>query len=153
ARLEIELRNLDTATQLLTDGRAAGDAAQQQLATVMLARIEVLRARPQQALDLLNGLREPLPVPVMSEAAAVRGQALFALDRYAEAIGVLTDREVWLDDASAILANQRLIWEGLQGYRGAAAPPPTGDPIVDGWLALAPIANRALAPEELRRAL
>src|SRR5690606_3324234 len=38
-------------------------------------------------------------------------------------------------------------------YPEASAPPPTGDPIVDGWLALAPLANRELAPEELRRAL
>lgn len=153
ARLEIGLGNLGTAASLLTGARTAGDPEQQQVANVLLARIEVLQARPQQALELLNALREPIPVPVLREAAVVRGAALFRLERHAEAIRVLTEREVWLDDAAAIIANQRLIWEGLQQYRGPAAPQPTGDPIIDGWLALAPVANRALSPDELRRAL
>ncbi len=153
ARLEIDLGNPSTAEPLLADARAAGDAEQQQLSIVLLARIAVLRGQPQQALDLLNGLREPIPVAVLREASAVRGQALFRLERYAEAVRVLTEREVWLDDAASILANQRLIWEGLQRYRGSTPPQPIGDPIVDGWLALAPLANRALEPEELRREL
>jgi hypothetical protein len=88
---------------------------------------------------------------VLSDAAAVRGQALFELGRPADAVRTLVEREVWLEDSAAILANQRLIWDGLRQYPPAAPLAPTGDRIVDGWLALAPIATSN--PADLRRSL
>src|SRR5690606_8659337 len=80
-----------------------------------------------------------------------RGQALFQLGRPIEAVRVLVERELWLDDADSVIANQRLIWDGFKQYPPPAALAPIGDPIVDGWLALAPLVN---APQsDLRRVL
>jgi outer membrane PBP1 activator LpoA protein len=44
-----------------------------------------------------------------------------------------------------------MIWDGFRQFPVTTAPAPTGDTIVDGWLALAPLANNVGA--DLRRAL
>ncbi|HEY8520908.1 MAG TPA: penicillin-binding protein activator [Gammaproteobacteria bacterium] len=152
ARLYIELGDLATAARLLDQARASADPLQRQMVTVLLARIELEQGRPQQGLDMIASLGQP-PVPVLREAAAVRGLALFRLNRFAEAVSTLVEREVWLDEGEEILANQRLIWQGLSLYRDDEPPPRTGDAVVDGWLALAPLARAALDPETLRREL
>ncbi|HWN36866.1 MAG TPA: penicillin-binding protein activator, partial [Gammaproteobacteria bacterium] len=88
---------------------------------------------------------------VQRDAAAVRGQALFRIGRPVDAVRVLVEREVWLEDANSIVANQRMIWDG---FRALPTPPPTaptGDAVVDGWLALAPLT--ASTGPELRRSL
>ena len=55
-------------------------------------------------------------------------------------------------DSASILANQRMIWDGFrQTRRCDAALAPTGDRVVDGWLALAPLATSGSA--DLRRSL
>jgi outer membrane PBP1 activator LpoA protein len=105
---------------------------------------------PQAALDMLAALPQALP-SAQRDAAAVRGQALFRVGRPVDAVRVLVEREVWLEDAASILANQRIIWDG---FRALPAPPPTaptGDAVVDGWLALAPMTS-STGPE-LRRSL
>jgi outer membrane PBP1 activator LpoA protein len=88
---------------------------------------------------------------VLRDAAAVRGQALFQLGRHADAVRALVEREVWLEDSAAILANQRMIWDGFRQYPPPAQLAPTGDRIVDGWLALAPLATNGST--NLRRSL
>ena len=65
-------------------------------------------------------------------------------------VPLIRERDFALD-ADAVIANQRLIWEGLKEQPSTGALTPTGDPLVDGWLALAPLVN---APQsELRREL
>ena len=133
------------------EARNGATAAQQQTSAVLLARLELAEGRPQAALDMLGALPQPLPPMAQSDAAAVRGQALFRLARPVEAVRVLVEREIWLGDAAAILANQRLIWDGFRQYPSTAPVAPTGDTVVDGWLALAPLATSAGA--DLRRSL
>lgn len=151
ARLAADAGDTATSRRRANEARNGASAQQQQAIGVLLARLELLERRPQAALDLLNAIPAPLADAAQTDAAAIRGQALFQLGRPVEAIRVLTEREVWLDDASSVIANQRLIWDGLRSNPPPAAAAPVGDPIVDGWLALAPLTN---APEaDLRRAL
>ena len=151
ARASIARGDAQLARRRLNEAKTGANRDQQQAITVQSARLELGDRKPQAALDLLATLQQPMSVPVQSDAAAVRGQALFDLGRPADAVRALVDREVWLEDSASILANQRLIWDGLRQH-----PPPTpiastGDRIVGGWLALAPIA--ASNPADLRRAL
>lgn len=149
ARLAADFGDTTLARRRLTEARAGADPAQQELSGVLLARVELADGRPQAALDQLAALRQPLGELAQSESLAVRGRALFALGRPVEAVRTLAEREVWLGDASSILANQRLIWDGLRERPLAAPAPATGDTIVDGWLALAPLTGSAGA--DLRR--
>jgi outer membrane PBP1 activator LpoA protein len=151
ARAALDEGDNASARRRLADVRGTTSRDQQQLATVLEARLDLADRRPQAVLDRLATLQQPISVPVLRDAAAVRGQALFQLGRPVDAVRALVEREIWLDDAASILANQRLIWNGFQQYPPPAAPTPTGDRIVDGWLALAPIA--AAAGGDLRRAL
>ncbi|HLF10656.1 MAG TPA: penicillin-binding protein activator, partial [Gammaproteobacteria bacterium] len=157
ARLLIEGGDVTSARRRLSEVRAdrdrGADHAQRQAVVVLLARIELEQGRPQPALDILSELQQPIAVPVLSDAAAVRGRALFRLGRHADAVRVLVEREVWLDDAAQVLGNQRMIWDGFREPSTPAAIAPTGDRIVDGWLALAPLARSAGGDADLRRAL
>jgi outer membrane PBP1 activator LpoA protein len=151
ARLFVDAGDTAAARRRLTEARAGASAEQQKAIIVASARVEVGDKRPQAALDLLGTLQQPLSMQVQSDAAAVRGQALFALGRHVEAVRTLVEREIWLADSGAILANQRLIWDGFRRFPLTATPPPTGDKVVDGWLALAPLATSNEG--DLRRAL
>jgi outer membrane PBP1 activator LpoA protein len=151
ARLAADYGDTALARRRLTEARSGANAAQQQASAVLLARLELAERRPQSALDMLAAIPPPLSDSAQRDAAAIRGQALFQLGRAVDAVRVLVEREVWLGDAEAIVANQRMIWDGLRQFPVGTAPAPTGDAIVDGWLALAPIATSANA--DLRRAL
>jgi outer membrane PBP1 activator LpoA protein len=118
---------------------------------VLLARLDLAEGRPQAALDALAALPQALPEQTQRDAAEVRGQALFRVGRPVDAVRVLVEREVWLTDAPSILANQRMIWEGFRASPAMPAAAATGDPLVDGWLALAPLTGSS--GSELRRAL
>ena len=151
ARASIAHGDTQVARRRLNDAKNGANRDQQQAITVQSARLELGDRKPQAALDMLATLQQPMTVPVQSDAAAVRGQALFELGRPTDAVRALVEREVWLDDSASILANQRLIWDGLRQHPPAATVAPTGDRIVDGWLALAPIATSN--PADLRRSL
>jgi outer membrane PBP1 activator LpoA protein len=151
ARFAVEAGDRAVARRRLNDARSNASPAQQQRASVLLARIELAERRPQPALDILNAIPQPLGDAARIDAAAIRGQALFQLARPVEAVRVLAEREVWLNDAASVLANQRLIWDGLRQTPNTAALAPVGDKTVDGWLALAPLV--ATSGTELRRAL
>ncbi len=153
ARLSVRLGDALTARRRLTEARADADRDQQQSIVVLLAGLEVDQDRAQGALDLLATLQPPLSMTVSSESAAVRARAFFALGRTTDAVRTLVDREVWLDDTASVLANQRMIWDGFRQHPPAGLLPPTGDRIIDGWLALAPIAARGDDPATLRRDL
>jgi outer membrane PBP1 activator LpoA protein len=151
ARLSADSGDTALARRRVTEARSGANAAQQQTSAVLLARLELIERRPQGALDMLAAIPPPLAEAAQRDAAAIRGQALFQLGRPVDAVRVLTEREVWLGDADAIIANQRMIWDGFRQYPVTTAPAPTGDTIIDGWLALAPLATTAGA--DLRRAL
>jgi uncharacterized protein len=151
ARLSAERGDAPVARRRLGEARAGASRDQLQAITVLSARLEAGDRRPQAALDLLATLQPPSSDPVLRDAAAVRGQALFQLGRHADAVRALVEREVWLEDSAAILANQRMIWEGFRQYPPPATIVPTGDRIVDGWLALAPLATGGTT--DLRRSL
>lgn len=151
ARMSAERGDAQAARRRLGDARTGASRDQQQAITVLLARLEAGDRRPQAALDLLATLQPPSPDAVLRDAAAVRGQALFQLGRHADAVRALVEREVWLEDSASILANQRLIWDGFRQYPPPATLAPTGDRIVDGWLALAPLV--ASSSTDLRRSL
>lgn len=149
ARLAADSGDAALARRRLNEARAGATPAQQQRSAVLLARLELTEGRPQAALDMLTALTD-LSEAAQSDAAAVRGQALFRLGSPVEAVRTLVEREVWLTDAAAILANQRMIWDGFR-QQPLVAPTATGDVIIDGWLALAPLATSTGA--DLRRAL
>ena len=151
ARLSADYGDTALARRRLTDARSGATAQQQQTIAVLFARLELADGRPQAALDLLAAIPEPLADAPLRDAAAIRGQALFQVGRPADAVRVLAEREVWLDDAASILANQRLIWEGFRRLPAGTPLAPIGDPVVDGWLALAPLTTATGA--DLRRAL
>ena len=151
ARLAAEAGDTAVARRRLNDARGGANAAQQQRIAVLLARFELAERRPQVALDMLAALPQPLGDGARSDAAAVRGQALFQVGRPTEAVRVLTERELWLNDTASILANQHLIWDGLRQTPGTTPLAPVGDKTVDGWLALGPLV--ASSGQELRRAL
>ena len=151
ARLFMDADNTAAARRRLGEARAGANPDQQKAITVLAARVELGDRRPQAALDTLAALQQPLSTQVQSDAAAVRGQALFQLGRHVDAVRTLVEREIWLGDSASILANQRLIWDGFRRFPPASPPPPTGDRIVDGWLALAPLAT--VTGADLRRSL
>jgi uncharacterized protein len=138
-------------TRAPEDPTAATDSAQQ--VVVERARQALRDGRAQDALSLLATLQQPMPLPLSIDAAAVRGQALFRVGRPAEAVTTLVEREFWLERSADIIANQRLIWDGLALTRMPEPPPRTGDPIVDGWLALAPLAATPGTDAEMRQLL
>jgi hypothetical protein len=151
ARLAADYGDTALARRRVSEARSGATPAQQQTASVLLARLELAESRPQAALDMLDALPQPLAEEAQRDASAVRGQALFQLGRPVDAVRTLVEREVWLTEADAILANQRLIFDGFRRFPVTAAPAPTGDIVIDGWLALAPLATTVGA--DLRRAL
>lgn len=151
ARLAVDYGDTALARRRVAEARSGASAAQQQAMTVVSARIDLAEGRPQAALDLLATLPQAVPEQLQRDASTVRGQALFRVGRPVEAVRVLVEREVWLTDAASVLANQRMIWDGFRASPTAAPAPNTGDPVVDGWLALAPLT--AATGDELRRSL
>jgi len=151
ARSSVAHGDAQAARRRLNDAKTSANRDQQQAITVLLAQLELGDRKPQAALDLLATVQEPAPLPVLRDAAAVRGRALFQIGKQVDAVRALVEREVWLEDSAAILANQRLIWDGLRQYPPVTSVAPTGDRIIDGWLALAPIATSGTS--DLRRSL
>jgi outer membrane PBP1 activator LpoA protein len=151
ARFAADYGDTALARRRIGEARNGASVTQQQTSTVLLARLELAEGRPQAALDTLAPLPQALPEQAQRDASAVRGQALFRVGRPVDAVRVLVDREVWLSDAASILENQRMIWDGLRASPSPPQSAATGDPIVDGWLALAPLTS-STGPE-LRRSL
>ncbi len=152
ARLALTAGDASAASTWLIDAEQNADATQRQAIAVLRAEIDLRDGRPGDALARLEELTRPASVALMTDAESVRGRALFALGRASEAVHTLVERETWLESSAAILDNQRMIWDGLAAARGADVSP-TGDEIVDGWLALAPIAASGASGAELRGAL
>ena len=155
---------LRSAEQLLAADEPA--AAQKRLETAqpggtgITARLRVTQARiaislgnADNALARIVSLGTAIPNALIGEALLVRGQALFQLDQPTDAIATLVEREPWLSRSEQVLENQQVIWQGLKDTV-LLEPQASGDAIVDGWLDLLPIAQRAnLEPLAIKQAL
>jgi outer membrane PBP1 activator LpoA protein len=143
ARQRLAANELAAADQRLT--MAAAQASAQQRITILLLQAELARrlGQPAVALARLAELPTPRPPAVQPEALAVAGQALFALDRATEAVATLAERETLLTRPADVLANQRLIWDGLAVTTVSETPAPTDDSVLAGWLALHSAATMA----------
>jgi outer membrane PBP1 activator LpoA protein len=150
AELLVARGDTATAERWLEEAELGANAEQQNLILTLRARIAQAAGDPELALATLSRLRPPITVPVLRRASEVRARAFFALNRHAEGVRELVERETWLETAEEVLANQRLIWDALVP---PPTSPPTGDPIVDGWLALAEPAQAQNDPAEFRRRL
>lgn len=153
AKAHLDAHELGAARRALTAATATATASEHAEITVLEAELTLVQGDPNSALATLATIPGGGEIALQTEIARVRGRALFALGRYEDAVRVLVDREVWLDTGPEILANQALIWQGLTSYPNDTPPPPTGDSIVDGWLALAPIAAANTDSATLKSAL
>src|SRR5262245_38187336 len=129
ARFAADYGDTALARRRVSEARNGASVVQQQTSTVLLARLELAEGRPQGALDMLAALPQALPDQIRSDAAAVRGQALFRVGKPVDAVRVLVDREVWLGDAASIIANQRMIWDGFRASPSAPVAAQTGDAV------------------------
>jgi outer membrane PBP1 activator LpoA protein len=142
AGAEILIGRGDTveARRWLTQASNLANAQQHEIILVLSANIELDERRPEAALDLLERLRQPADAEIMIAAAAIQGRALFELNQVERAIAVLVERELWLNDSASILANHELMWNGLREQMFSRPLMASGDPTIDGWLALQPVA-------------
>jgi len=108
--------------------------------TALNADLSLLDGNATEALDWLDRLDADIDRPLALRVFATRGRALFRVGRVEEAVRVLVERDIWLDSDTAILANHDMIWSGLRAQPAGTAVVATGDRIVDGWLALLPVA-------------
>ncbi|MEO0422050.1 MAG: penicillin-binding protein activator [Pseudomonadota bacterium] len=103
------------------------------------------------ALQWLDGIARPYPqalTPLILEQTA---RAQFSIGNAQAAVGALTERELWLTSDTQILDNHRLLWRSLVESDGPLPNASSGDPVVDGWLALARLAERLdTSPGRLR---
>ena len=152
ARLALSEGDTVRAAQWLTQADEQANAEQRQAIAVLLAELDLRESRPADALARLDRLPRTASIRVQTDADSVRGRALFALGRTSEAVRTLVERETWLDSSESVLENQRMIWEGLAAAADGDTRP-TGDDLIDGWLALAPVAASGFSGAELRGAL
>ncbi len=153
AILLIGLGDTSAARQWLGEAGMSANPEQQKIVAGLLARIDLDDGDPDAALALLATIVPPIPDEWHAEFAATRGQALMRVGRHVEGVVEFVARERLLDDAAEIMANQRLIWEELHAAAPQGALEQGDDPVVAGWLALAPLADVAEDPGEFRRAL
>ena len=121
-RLLIDSGDTSNARRWLARAREDANVQQRDAILILSADAELEDDRPEDALDRLGRLTQP-PDPVsLVAAAAVEGRALFRLARVEEAITALVERELWLNDSAAVLANHELIWNGQRPIRASAHP-------------------------------
>jgi len=130
----------DTARRLL-DGLAQPVAAENRLlwATVG-AELALSRGDPDQALAYLAKAPQPGDRSSTADLLLIRGEALFRLNRPADAVSALLEREKRLSGAARIADNHRIIWQGLQDWGSRITPQSWRDaenPVLSGWLQLA----------------
>jgi len=109
------------------------------------ARIALARKEPQKALEALQAAPTPPPQALAPDFLAVRGLALFQLQRVEDAILAFMERETWLDSSDAILASQRSLLEQLEtvANSGQLQDLVSSDPLVQGWIDLGRISAAA----------
>ncbi|MCZ6497483.1 MAG: penicillin-binding protein activator [Gammaproteobacteria bacterium] len=140
-QLLIDSGDTNNARLWLAQARAAGNAQQHQAILILSAAIELEEGRPEAALDILTRLGRPPDPVILVAAAAIEGRALFQLSQVEAAVAVLVERELWLNDSAEVMANHELIWKGLREQTVSRPLGASGDPVIDGWLALQPVAS------------
>ena len=137
-RLMIDSGDLSDARLWLARAR---EAQEPQAVLVLSATVELDEDRPEAVLDRLTRLTRPTDPAILVPAAAIEGRALFRLGRVEEAVAALVERELWLNDSAEVMINHQLIWNGLREQTFNRPMRASGDPIIDGWLALQPVAS------------
>ncbi|MBH97127.1 MAG: hypothetical protein CMM56_01610 [Rhodospirillaceae bacterium] len=140
SQLLLLLHDHTTARIWLTRAQLTANSAQEQRVFLLLAEIDIYEGEPSEALETLKQVPQPYTDEVMTEIQAIRGRAFFGMGRMHEALSVLVQRESSLENYSQILENQRTIWAGLAEQTKQSGPEYTGDPLIDGWIQLYPIA-------------
>lgn len=140
ARLLIARGETTEARRWLEQAYDYADSQQGEEIVVLSAAIELEEQRPETAIDMLQRLGDPADADIFIAAAAIEGRALFELNQVEQAVAVLVDRELWLNDGDGVAANHELIWRGLSQQTFSRPLIASGEPTIDGWLALQPIA-------------
>ena len=140
SRVLIQLQNYTLARRWLNRAHTASTPAQEQQVFLLLAEIDILENNASAAIETLKNISQPYTDDVIAAIQAIRGRALFTMGHVQEALSTLVQREFSLKKNSQILDNHRIIWAGLTGQDQEAVPATTGDPTIDGWLTLQPIA-------------
>lgn len=114
-------------------------ASNQLLWTQVTAEVEIALGEPERALAVLN--RAPTRQDRQSalEIMRLKGNALFRIGQPVAATHILIERETWLEDRDAILANQTDLWQSYQTWGAALPAEVVTDSILSGWLALGQI--------------
>lgn len=161
-----ELRDallLDAAREWIFAGntaRAVGLAGQREgaladvgdPATRLIGASNALTQRqPAIALQWLDGIARPYPEALTQLILEQTARAHFAVGNAQAAVSALAERELWLASDTQIFDNHRLLWRSLVETDGPLPNGNSGDPVVDGWLALARLAERLdTSPGRLR---
>jgi outer membrane PBP1 activator LpoA protein len=138
---------------LLARDLIATDAALAELAGELSGPERVERTRLAAELALARGsgappvaLLEQLPEGADAATQATRARILFRAGRVAEAIRALIARERLVTGSAALLANRRMILDGIgEAERGGAdlRPPKESDALLAGWIELGRIVSDA----------
>lgn len=138
---------------LLAQDLAAADRALAQLAAELSAPDRRERARLAAELTLVRGgarqalaLLPQLPDGADAATQATRARILFRAGRPGEAVQALIARERLVTGPQAVLANRRLILDGLteaQQHGADLRPPPGTDALLAGWLELGRVVGEA----------
>jgi hypothetical protein len=134
---------VEPAREWLQRAEADATAAQRAWIAALNADLALLVGDAATAIEWLDGIEAQNDAALTLRTMATRGRALFALGQVERAVETLVQRDLWLNRDEDILANHELIWEGLRSQPVLRPVVATGDRIVDGWLALLPIAIEA----------
>jgi len=115
---------------------------------VVAGDLALARGDAEAALTVLSQAPQTDNPVAAAELLRIRGQADFRLGDPVAGTSALLEREIWLADAQAIAANQRLLWQELRSYGTGLGPEQLAqvtDPVLLGWLRLGELAA-ALPP-------
>lgn len=149
--------NPETAQKLLNRVGQPIDPTNLFIWSVVAAEVAVGLGNTEAALGYLAQAPAPPERFAAGDFLRIKGDILFRLGRPAEAVQALLEREIWLESADAIAANQRMIWEGFENWGGGLTQQVYAgitDPVLRGWLDLGFIAwTRRTNPAGLNGAL
>jgi outer membrane PBP1 activator LpoA protein len=109
-------------------------------------RIALQRGQPARAWQLIGAVPAPRQATAASRYFRLRQRAAFAAGRLAEGIEAEMQLEHWLLNAAAVQQSRVALLDDLRDAAERGAKPPAaaaGNPIVRGWLELAPLAAEA----------
>jgi len=127
---------LDALDEPIADANLVGWA-------VVAGDLALASADAEGALAALSRAPETDNPVAAAELLRIRGQALFRLGNPVAGTSALMEREIWLQQAGTIAANQRLLWQELRRYGTAVGPEQLSeiaDPVLLGWLQLGQVA-------------